>query len=211
LYLHHELREVTPHRQTEAVERIHTLHSLMAASPAFIRALSCRYEGRIDQYAWLRLWNSSAEQTAFRQTQPAKEFAQTRPEGLYQPLPGGIAAGLNWESVLEHVKEPGGDLLVRSVFKIGGMSEAEFLDSRGSFDKAALETKGIGSLLTFHSTDPDSAGMFLTLTRCRDREAYNRFLESRAEVALAESATGRYETLTTECYRIVDEVPGGRK
>src|SRR5467141_3699849 len=131
MYLHHELREVTPHRQTEAVERIHTLHSLMAASPAFIRAISCRYLGRIDQYAWLRLWNSSAEQTAFRQTEPAKEFGQTRPEGLYQPLPGGVAPGLNWESVIEDVSQPGGDFLVRSVFKISDGSEAEFLKSRG--------------------------------------------------------------------------------
>jgi len=183
----------------------------MAASPAFIGAISCRYEGRIDQYAWLRLWNSSAEQTAFRQTEPAKEFAQTRPEGLYQPLPGGIAPGLNWESVLEHVAEPGGDFLVRTVFKIGSASEDEFLDSRSRFDKAALETKGIGSLLTFRSMDADSAGMFLTLTRCRDREVYNQFLESRAAAAYQESAASLYETLATECYRIVDEVTAAQK
>ena len=202
---------MTPHRQKEALERIHTLHSLMAASPAFIGAISCRYEGRIDQYAWLRLWDSSAEQTAFRQTGPAKEFAQTRPEGLYQPLPGGIAPGLNWESVLEHVTETGGDFLVRSVLRIGSASEDEFLVSRNSFDKAVLETKGMGSLLTFRSMDAESAGIFLTLTRCRDREVYNQFLESGAAAAYEESAAGLYETLATECYRIVDEVTGAQK
>ena len=130
MYLQHELRLVTEYRQTEALARIHTLHSLMSVSPGFISTLSCRYLGRPDQYAWLRLWNSSEEQTAFRQTPPAREFGQTRPAGLYEPLPGGIAPALNWESAIEAAGSPGGDFLVRSVFKVAAGRQAEFFESR---------------------------------------------------------------------------------
>ena len=70
----------------------------------------------------------------------------------------------------------------------------------------------MNSLQTFRSTDPDSDGLFLTLTRCRDRETYNRFLEGAGAAGYRERLPADlYETLATECYLIVDEVTAKQK
>jgi hypothetical protein len=207
IYLHHELREVTEHRQSEALVRIGTLHRLMAASPAFLGAMSCRYGGRLDQYAWFRLWRSTEEQTAFRQTEPAKEFGQTRPEGLYQQLPDAIAPGLNWESVIDHGPPQGGSFLVRSVFRVGPGREREFIERRQALDERALADLALDWSATFQSSDAGSGDLFLTLARAPDRETYNRFLESPTATKYREELpAGLYERLADECYLIVDEV-----
>ena len=81
MYLHHELRDVAPNRQSEALERISTLHHLMQQSPGLVQSLACRYLGNMTQYAWLRIWRSSEDHVAFRRTEPAKAFGRTRPDG----------------------------------------------------------------------------------------------------------------------------------
>ncbi len=207
MYMQHELRQVTEYRQTEALERIHTLHSLMNGNPGFIRTLACRYLGRTDQYAWMRMWESSAAQTVFRQTEPAREFAKTRPEGLYQPLPGGIGPGLNWESAVEPAGRQSGSFLVRQVFKVAPGRETEFIDQRRRYHELAQKLSGIGPSLTFRSTDADSPDLFLALTRSTDRKAYGGFLESAQSASYRDGLpAGLSETLVTECYEIVEEL-----
>src|SRR5688572_22584958 len=99
MYLHQELRLVADYRQTEALKRIHWLHSLMSLQPGFVRTLACRNPGRIDHYLWLRFWTSPEGNTDFRKTEEARQFAASRPEGmLYEPLPGGIAGEGHWHS-----------------------------------------------------------------------------------------------------------------
>jgi heme-degrading monooxygenase HmoA len=207
MYMQHELREVAEYRQTEALERIHTLHSLMKGNPGFIRTLACRYLGRTDQYAWMRMWESAAAQTAFRQTDPARDFAKTRPEGLYQPLPGGIGPGLNWESIVESGGRQSGTFLVRQVFKVAPGREDEFVERRRRHDELAQKFPGIGPSLTFRSADADSLDLYLTLTRSTDRKTYDGFLESTLAASYRESLpVGLCAALVTECYEIVEEL-----
>ena len=207
MYLHHELRLVTQHRQTEALKRIHWLHSLMGIQPGFIRTLACRYLGSPDRYAWLRLWNEPGDNTTFRQTPEAKEFAATRPEGLYEPLPGGIADNGHWQSVIEPQGKDLGSFLVRSAFRVGEGRDAEFIEMRHQYDKAAFQVPGITWIATFHRGEAGAENLYLTLLRAIDREAFNELLESPLAASYREKLpAGLHETLTTECYLIVDEV-----
>lgn len=206
MYMQHELREVAEHRQTEALERIHTLHSLMRVAPGFIRTLACRYPGRTDQYAWLRFWDSSEQQSSFRQTPPAREFAQTRPEGLYGPLPGGIGAALNWQSIAAE-RIDGGPFLVRSVFEVGAGRDDEFLELRRAYQELALASKGIDTLMTFRCLDADATSTYITVLRATGRQAVDALLESEGAADYRRSLPeGVYRTLVTECYEVVEEL-----
>jgi heme-degrading monooxygenase HmoA len=208
MYMQHELREVAEQRQTEALARIHYLHGLMSSQPGFILSVACRYLGRTDQYGWFRLWDSAAAQTAYRQTQASKDFAASRPEGfLYGQLPGGIAPGLNWESVIDHPIPTSGNFLVRTVFKVEAGQEAAFVEQRKRYDDLAMQSSGMNTLVTFRSTDADSEGLYLTLTRGDSREAYNAFLEGPLAAKYRDSLPeGIYETLTHECYDVLEEL-----
>jgi hypothetical protein len=207
MYLHQELRLVADYRQTEALKRIHWLHSLMSLQPGFVRTLACRNPGRIDHYLWLRFWTSPEGNTDFRKTEEARQFAASRPEGmLYEPLPGGIAGEGHWHSVVEPRGKELGNYLVRIAFDVPDGRVDEFIEDRRRYSEVALETPGVISTVTLACNEAGSTH-YLTFLRAIDREAFNNLLES-AQLARLRGAepSGFYRTLTTECYEILDEI-----
>jgi heme-degrading monooxygenase HmoA len=208
MYLHHELREVAEHRQTEALARIGLLHGLMQQSPGFLRSLACRYLGNTSQYMWLRMWRSVEDHAAFRETAPAADFAATRPEGLYWQLPNGIAPGAHWRSVLEAGKQGDGATLLRIVFSVPKDLKDDFLTARTWYDEAALASRGIASIITFESLESPSEGFFITLMRARHVAMYRNFLEDEATDLYTRDVKAVLKPILTECYEIVDEKVG---
>jgi hypothetical protein len=209
VFLHQELRYVAPHRQTEALERQHWIHGLMAAHPGFQRALACRFPGAIDRYAWFRFWDDAAANLSFRQS-PAANYNANRPEGLYEPLANAIGGAGRWELALQTGDGATGDYLVRSVFQVSAGRDADFLESRRRHDDLALATAGVESISTFRCLEDNAAGSYIALTGGSGREAYNTFLESSdAAKYHASVPAGLYETLAVECYDIMHEVLPG--
>ena len=209
MYLHHELREVCDYRQTEALERINLLHSLMQRSPGFVRSLACRYLGSTSHYAWLRLWLTSADHAAFRKTDAAAGFAATRPDGLYWQLPGGIAPGGHWQSVLQSGVDGLGSYLIRFAFSVPIENVEEFLASRKRHDELALLSPGILSIATFQSEEESPARIYLSLMRTQGAQAYRDFLEGElGEAYRSGLRQGCFETLASECYEIITELVG---
>lgn len=209
MYLHHELREVAPNRQSEALTRISELHHLMQGSPGFVRSLACRYLGSLTQYAWLRTWTSSEAHLAFRQTEAAKRFAQTRPEGLYWPLPGGIASDGHWRSVLEAGRvDAGGDYLLRTAFAVPKDAVPAFVEARSAQDDAVIRSAGVVSVATFESETESDERTFLSMLRTTDLAAYRAFLETEQAGRLMAHEAEISRTLVTECYEVVEELRG---
>jgi heme-degrading monooxygenase HmoA len=207
MYLHHELREVAVNRQTEALERISTLHHLMQESHGFIRSLACRYLGNFTQYAWLRTWDSSQAHLAFRQTEPAKAFGRTRPEGLYWPLPRGIAPDGHWQSIMDSGDQDGDSgYLVRMAFSVPRDASEAFIESRSLHDELALASPGIVSIATFESETDADERTYLSLVRMNAPGAYRTFLGSKQAAATLEADGSIRNLLVTECYEIVEEL-----
>lgn len=207
MYMHHEIRYVAEHRQTEALGRIHMLHSLMGVQPDFIRTLSCRYLGRPDRYAWFRFWTRPEGNTNFRATPEAKEFAASRPDPdiYYQPADAIVPNG-HWLTVAEPVGRDLGNYIVRYGIRVPAGNESSFLADRREFERLTLATDGLTWSVTFKCNEPDS-DLYVTFLRGMDREALNRFLEGPNGAAYrAQPKDGLYETLTAECYKIVDEI-----
>lgn len=207
MYLHQELREVAEERQMEALKRIHWLHSLMSLQPGFVRTLACRYLGSTNRYLWLRFWTNPEDNTDFRKTDEAKQFAASRPEGfLYEPLAGGIADEGHWHSVVEPQGKELGNFLMRYAFEVEPGRIEEFKANRRQYAEVALETPGVMSSVTLASNDDESI-RYLTFVRAVDREAVNELLESpRLARFRKQTSEGLYKPLTTECYAIVDEI-----
>ena len=207
MYLHHELREVCESRQTEALERIGTLHRLMQAHPGFIRSFACRYLGSTSQYAWFRIWDSAGDHAGFRKTEASKAFGATKPDGLYWQLPNAIAADAHWNLALESGEQGSGDLLLRQAFSVPSGEHDTFLKARELYDKLALDGGHITSCLLFELAPPAAAESepskhtFVSLTRTESIAAYRALLESPALVAQSET-----KPLVTECYEIVEEL-----
>ena len=208
MFLFQELRFVPEHRQSEALDRQFWIHGLMAAHPGFQRAIACRYGGTTDRYAWFRFWDRDEDQVSFRRS-PAADYSGSRPVGLYEPLANAIAGTARWDCVIESGK-PGGDFLVRTVFRVDATTEPAFLVHRRRYDELALASGGVTSVWTFRALDEASAGLFVTLLQADGRDAYNTFLESTGLAAYREKLPdGLSETLAVECYEIVHEVLPG--
>jgi heme-degrading monooxygenase HmoA len=206
MFLFQELRHVPEQRQTEALDRQYWIHGLMAQHPGFQRAIACRYAGATDRYAWFRFWDSDADQVSFRRS-PAADYSASRPVGLYEPLPNAIAGTARWECELQEGVPGEGAFCVRSVYRVPTGEELAFWQLRRRHDEIASGCKGIYWLASFRPLDAASAGLFISLLRASDREAYNAFLESSAMSAYRQhlSETG-CETLAVECYEVVHEV-----
>jgi hypothetical protein len=181
----------------------------MQQSPGFVRSLACRYLGNMTQYAWLRTWGSSEDHVAFRQTEPAKAFAKTRPDGLYWPLATGIAPDGHWQSVLESGDiEPGGGYLLRMAFSVPKDAGEAFVHARAMHDEIALASSGVTSAVTFESQAEPDERTFLSLIRMSDLAAYRNFAESQPDTLALGPNSGAGTLLVTECYEIVEELRG---
>ena len=212
MYLHHELREVDDSRQDEALKRISMLHHLMCKHDGFVRSLACRYLGNTTQYAWLRMWRTSADHVEFRKTQAAVGFASTRPDGLYWPLPGGIASDAHWNSVSHAGQEGVGNYLLRIAFTVPPNASDQFLDFQSLVAEAALESNSITSSLLFEvvpqSGYRETEKTYLILMRTQDIDAYREFLAVAPRLVSrnATLADAGYKPLVTECYAILEEL-----
>ena len=205
MYLHHELREVCESRQTEAIERIGTLHRLMQAHPGFVRSLACRYLGSTSQYAWFRIWDSAEDHAGFRKTEASKAFGTTKPDGLYWQLPNAVAPDPHWNLAFQNGKQGVGNLLLRQAFSVPSGERDAFLEARKLHNDLALRGGHIASCLLFELA-PVSAGptpsvhTFVNLTRTESMSAYRALLES------PKAAQDGTKPLVTECYEIVEEL-----
>ena len=203
MYLHLELKTMATDRLGEAVQRLHYLHTLMAAAPGFVNSQICEYLGNPGQYLIVRTWTEGSAHAAFRQTAPARDFAGSRPAGfIYDNL-----AVQEWQCVLETPGAAAGDYVVRQLYSIESAVWPAFVAERRRHDSAALASGGVTSLRTFRMVANEKADdtQAFVLDRWADRAAYVRFLASPQLAEYRQKARFSGSGLT-ECYHIEDEV-----
>ena len=207
MYLHLELKTMATDRLAEAVQRLHLLHTLMAAAPGFVSAQICEYLGNPGQYLVVRTWTEGSAHAAFRQTAPARDFAGSRPAGfIYDNL-----AVQEWQCLLETPGPAVGDYVVRQLQTIEPADWPAFVTERRRYDSGALASGGVTNLRTFRMLANEKADdtQAFFLERWVDRPAYLRFLESPQLAEYRQNASFGGPGLT-ECYHIEDEVlPNG--
>ncbi len=206
MYLRQELLHVTNGRQTEAINRLAWIHSLMKPQPGFVSAWVSRYLGTTVDLMVNRRFDSQAALVQFRTgTEEGRTYTNNRPPGLYEQPP----VGKEWDLVADSPGAARGIFLTRTIFRVADGRAGEFTAGRRRHDELALQVPGVVSLQTFRCTDDDAehGGTFLCLGRRTSRDAHGFFLESpqAAEYRRARPE-GLYQVVLAECYEIADEV-----
>lgn len=186
-------------RLTESIDRLHYLHTLMAAAPGFGEAQISEYLGNPGQYLIVRTWSDALAHAAFRQTDAARNFALSRPSGfIYANL-----AVQEGECVVDTPGPATGKYLVRRVDRLEPAGWDVYVAERTLDDAAALQSGGVDALRTYRLLVKEATydSQALILQRWVDRDSYVRYMSS-SDTSLATSA----KTEIAECYQIVDEV-----
>jgi quinol monooxygenase YgiN len=204
MYLHVELKNVPPNRQTEAIDRLSRLHELMAATPGFRDAQICAYLGNPSKYLVTRTWEDASAHAGYRASEAAEEFAQSRPA----VLPWENTAVQEWETILTAEGHSSGDLVVRSLYTVEEAGRQAFLDSRTSHETSRAHAGGLVYSRIYRplKNEEDAQSDLLVLERYADRGSYNRYLEGpgRAEYEREMQPALRQPSLI-ECYEVLVE------
>ena len=167
-------------RLDEAVARLHYLHTLMSSVDGFLDAQICEYLGNPAQYLVIRAWKDQQSHTVgYRQSQAAKEFAASRPEGFIYDN----QAVEEWDAVVDTSNGTPGDYVVRKLDAASSAAGAPGLTSFRSYKRLGAEDTRT-----------------LTIERWQSRDAY---------VAYLQTLGPGQETGLVECYAVVDEVRAG--
>ncbi len=194
MYLHLELKTMSTERLTEAVARLHYLHSLMAASPGFVEAQICEYLGNPGQYLVVRTWQDEASHRGYRASDASKVFAASRPAHfIYDNL-----AVQEWDCLLDVPGKTTGDYIERQLKTIDPAAWQEEISAREQINNDALKAGGVQSLRLYRMLANDKADntQALILNRWSDRTAYVSYLGGRERPAAD----------LIESYQVVDEI-----
>jgi len=177
VYLHLELKTMATDRLDEAVARLHYLHTLMSTVDGFLDAQICEYLGNPAQYLVIRAWRDQQSHTVgYRQSQAAKDFAASRPQGFIYDN----QAVEEWEAAVDSFNGTPGPYVVRK------------LDAAPTAAGAA----GLTSLRVYKRLGAEDART-LIIERWMSRDAY---------VAYLQTLPPGQETGLVECYAVLDEV-----
>jgi heme-degrading monooxygenase HmoA len=194
MYLHLELKTMSTERLTEAVARLHYLHSMMAASPGFVEAQICEYLGNPGQYLVIRTWLDEASHRGYRASDASKVFAASRPAHfIYDNL-----AVQEWDCLLDAPGKATGDYIVRELKTIDPNAWQAEVGAREEINAEALQAGGVESLRLYRMLANEKADntQALILNRWSGRDAYVGYLEGRERPAAD----------VVESYQVVDEI-----
>jgi heme-degrading monooxygenase HmoA len=79
MYVHLELKTVSPNLSTQAIERLSRLHSLMSKADGFLSAQMWADVSDLSKYMVTRAWRDAEAHARYRASDAAKDFAANRP------------------------------------------------------------------------------------------------------------------------------------
>ena len=199
LFLHEKLT-ATASRQNDVVARVRNIHSYMQKHPGFIRARVARYLGDPNEYLVMRWWRSAEDLAEHGRNPIVPDWGANRPEGIYLVPP----KTTRWESVTA-ASQPWTGFFLRTILKPTAVDPAALLADLTRHTEDAISKGEMTSADVFTaSTDSEFAGGVLLLAGFEDRDAFNRYLESKDGAEFA-NPNPQFETLLTGCFELVEE------
>lgn len=201
MYLVQEILHFGTGRNSEAVNRLKWIHSLMQPNPGFVAAQICSYLGNSSRHLILRMWEDKESFMAFRATPDGQGYSKNRPEGIYEGQP----VGREWEDIIDTPGSDKGNFLIRGVFDITEGRWDDYISLRRSQDEVHLKMGGLQYSRNFKQLDEENSA--LMLIRKTSREDHLKYMESHVLADLR--ATGPAGTFTpkgNEYYEIIDEL-----
>lgn len=201
MYLVQEILHFGTGRNSEAVNRLKWIHSLMQPNPGFVAAQICSYLGNSSRHLILRMWEDKESFMSFRATPDGQGYSKNRPEGIYEGQP----VGREWEDIIDTPGSDKGNFLIRGVFDITEGRWDDYISLRRSQDEVHLKMGGLQYSRNFKQLDEENSA--LMLIRKTSREDHLKYMESHVLADLR--ATGPAGTFTpkgNEYYEIIDEL-----
>ena len=201
MYLVQEILHFGTGRNSEAVNRLKWIHSLMQPNPGFVAAQICSYLGNSSRHLILRMWEDKESFIAFRSTPDGQGYSKNRPEGIYESQP----VGREWEDIIDTPGSDKGNFLIRGVFDIAEGRWDDYISLRRSQDEVHLKMGGLQYSRNFKQLDEENSA--LMLIRKTSREDHLKYMESHVLADLrATGPTGTFTPKGNEYYEIIDEL-----
>ena len=201
MYLVQEILHFGTRRNSEAVNRLKWIHSLMQPNPGFVAAQICSYLGNSSRHLILRMWENKESFMAFRATPDGQGYSKNRPEGIYEGQP----VGREWEDIIDTPGSDKGNFLIRGVFDIAEGRWDDYISLRRSQDEVHLKMGGLQYSRNFKQLDEENSA--LMLIRKTSREDHLKYMESHVLADLRTTGpTGTFTPKGNEYYEIIDEL-----